>query len=132
MTPRTSIRQLRATAWSVILGSCLVPVSLSAWAGDGDGTTGTVSVLASNAMVGAASVQHASIEVFRPAPMPNEYLAVPVATKPSEDGGPDLHPDVLRTGRAGSGDALSSASNDYALASKMRPAGGLSLSIPMQ
>ena len=70
----------------------------------------------------------ASAEVFRPAPMPNESMGSPTQVASDE---PNLHPDLLRMHEQANG-VLGDTSSEYDRASRVHPAGGMSLSIPVQ
>ncbi len=81
----------------------------------------------------SARVRQATASVFLPAPMPGESEA---STPRVSDPGPDtatLHPEILsmRDDNGGS-DPLGNASSDYDHQARIRPAGGMGLTIPMQ
>ena len=69
-----------------------------------------------------------SAEVFKPAPLPDENMGSPTQVASDE---PNLHPDLLRMREHASG-VLGDSSSEYGRASRVRPAGGMSLSIPVQ
>ena len=106
-------------------------VHAPAHAVDAEGTANTVAAIPSDAT--AATVRQTSASIFRPAPMPGEEQA-----SWSGNGGVDsdegtLHPEILSMHQAGSaGGALTTASSDYDHEARMRPAGGMGLTIPMQ
>jgi hypothetical protein len=76
-----------------------------------------------------ATAQASSAEVFRPAPLPDEAVNQPTQVA-SSDSEPDLHPDLLSMHEKDSG-VLGDTSAEYGHTERVRPAGGMSLSIPM-
>ncbi len=76
-----------------------------------------------------AAVRPAMAEVFRPAPVPGDELRAP--THQVADAGPNLHPDVLSVHENTDG-ALSDTDLAYNRNERVKPAGGMSLNIPMQ
>ena len=86
--------------------------------------------IASATLVQAPPARTASAEVFRPAPLPDENLGTPAERIASNDE-PNLHPDLLSMHEHGTG-ALADTSAEYSRTQRVRPAGGMSLSIPMQ
>lgn len=83
-----------------------------------------------NAPVAPAPVRPASAEVFRPAPMPNQNVLAPSEKVASSDQA-SLRPDLLSMHENSSGGPLGDTSAEYGRASRVKPAGGMSLSIPM-
>ena len=68
-------------------------------------------------------------EVFRPAPVPGDEPRG--SARQVADAGPNLHPDLLSL-RDRSEGALSDSDLAYDRNQRVRPAGGMSLDIPMQ
>jgi hypothetical protein len=90
----------------------------------------TMPALANETMVQQPAARPASVEVFSAAPLPNENMATPT-TRVADADQPNLHPDLLSMHENASG-ALSDTSVEYQRTQRVRPAGGMSLSIPMQ
>ena len=90
--------------------------------------SGTVPAI-STAAPTVAAVRPAMAEVFRPAPLPGEDERAP--TRQVADAGPNLHPDVLGMHERSDG-ALGNTDLAYNRNERMKPAGGMSLNIPMQ
>lgn len=76
-----------------------------------------------------AAVRPAMAEVFRPAPTPGDESRS--AAHQVADAGPNLHPDLLGLQNRSEG-ALSDSDIAYDRNQRVRPAGGMSLDIPMQ
>ncbi len=111
------------------------PVALAAADADAtpsaDAGTRTVSAVPS-ATATVAAVRPAMAEVFRPAPVPEEdERGVGANTSRVADAGPSLHPDILSVHEKSDG-ALGNTDLAYDRNQRMRPAGGMSLDIPMQ
>ena len=81
-----------------------------------------------NETTATATAQATSAEVFRPAPVPNEDANSPRQVASSDDG-PNLHPDLLSMHENATG-VLGDTSAEYGRTQRVRPAGGMSLSIP--
>ena len=106
-------------------------VHAPAHAADAEATAGTVAAIPSDAT--AATVRQASASIFRPAPMPDEERAAWSGNGGTDAGEASLHPEILSMHQAGgAGGALTTASSDYDHEDRMRPAGGMGLTIPMQ
>lgn len=101
----------------------------SARAADGAFSNTIAAMPTGNPPAAAAAVRTASAEVFRPAPMPNENVSAP-GSKVVASEEASLHPDLLSMHENSSG-PLGDTSVEYGRASRVRPAGGMSLSIPM-
>lgn len=91
---------------------------------------GTAPATARGLATGPAIARLASAETFRPAPMPNPRVGEPSDAVASDDGQASLHPDLLSMHEATAG-ALAGTSSEYEHSSRLKPAGGMSLSIPM-
>ena len=76
-----------------------------------------------------ATVRPAMAEVFHPAPLPDEDRSGP--TRHVADAGPNLHPDFLGVHEKADG-PLGDTDLAYNRNERMKPAGGMSLQIPMQ
>ncbi len=81
-----------------------------------------------NETTATATSQASSAEIFRPAPLPNEDANSPRQVA-SSDEGPNLHPDLLSMHENAAG-VLGDTSAEYGRTQRVRPAGGMSLSIP--
>ena len=92
------------------------------------GVAGTVDATSASAPT-VAAVQPAMAEVFRPAPVPGDEPRS--AAHQVADAEPNLHPDLLSPQSKADG-ALSDSDIAYDRNQRMRPAGGMSLDIPMQ
>ena len=99
--------------------------TLATSAASSDGTVPAIST----ATPTVAAVHPAMAEVFRPAPLPGEEERAP--TRQVADAGPNLHPDVLGMHEKSDG-ALGDTDLAYNRNERMKPAGGMSLNIPMQ
>lgn len=106
----------------------IVPVVSSEETGAGTASE-TVDATAPGLSTGRLPTQVASAEIFRPAPVPNQRISQPGRAVASSDEA-QLRPDVFRMREKTSG-ALSTTSSEYEHASRVGPAGGMSLSIPM-
>ena len=131
MKTRTSLCLMAAAAF---LGSAtLTRAADSDSAGHLDTTAdatsgGTVPAIAT-ATPTIAAVHPAMAEVFRPAPLPGEDDRSP--TRQVAEAGPNLHPDVLSVHEKSDG-VLGDTDLAYNRNERMKPAGGMSLNIPMQ
>lgn len=92
--------------------------------------TTVTAVPAETTTIARATVRPASAEVMRPAPMPDEDIHGP-AEKVADSDQPRLHPDLLRIHEAANG-PLGDTTSEYDHTSRVGPAGGMSLSIPVQ
>ena len=90
----------------------------------------TTAAIANDMAVQRPAARPASVEVFSAAPLPNENLATPT-TRVADADQANLHPDLLSMHENTAG-ALSDTSAEYQRTQRVRPAGGMSLSIPMQ
>ncbi len=90
----------------------------------------TMPAIANDMVAPAPTARVASVEVFKPAPLPDENFGTP-AEKVADSDQPNLHPDLLRMSEHGNG-VLADTGSEYSRSSRVRPAGGMSLSIPMQ
>ena len=123
---------LRIAAATVVIGS-----AQAALAANTDATTQidagsrTVTAIAPSSAT-VAAVRPAMAEVFRPAPVPTEDdRRASADTSRVADAGPSLDPDILSVHENSSG-ALGNTDIAYDRNQRMRPAGGMSLDIPMQ
>ena len=78
-----------------------------------------------------AAVHPAMAEVFHPAPVPDESDGGPMRRVAETDAGPNLHPDFLGVHEKVDG-PLGDTDLAYSRNERMKPAGGMSLDIPMQ
>ena len=98
--------------------------------GDQAGGDQTVAAVPSDRT--AAAVREASAATFRPAPVPDETMVVPGAAPSADEDGPSLHPEFIGVGEKDDGGAMATASSEYDHSARMKPAGGMGLTIPMQ
>jgi hypothetical protein len=117
---------LRASLCIVIATTAICGARVAAAA---DATV-TATTTAPAPAITADAVRPAMAEVFRPAPVPGEDEH-PSGTRRVADAGPSLHPDLLSTHERSDG-VLGNTDIAYDRNQRMRPAGGMSLDIPMQ
>ncbi len=134
---------LGLVAVAALLGGTPIAIAAESDAGvtatfDASSTAGTTNADAvasrtvpaiSTAMPTVAAVHPAMAEVFHPAPVPDEDRSIP--TRQVADAGPNLHPDFLGVREKADG-ALSDTDLAFSRNERMKPAGGMSLDIPMQ
>ncbi len=111
--------------WRILVASLALAAS-PALAADPQPTTAAIP---NDVVATAPAARPASVEVFKPAPLPNESLSDAPTSVASDE--PNLHPDLLRMSEHGSG-ALGDTSSEYQREARVSPAGGMSLSIPVQ
>ena len=113
-------------------GSDDVATATSAPAATQAANQATVSATAPGLATGLPTTRMASAETFRPAPVPNERIAEPGAAIASSSEDASLQPNVFSLrDRQNDNGALSGTNAEYDHASRVVPAGGMSLSIPM-
>lgn len=112
----------------ILMGSIAMATILSGAAWADPSTGGGLATTAQSAAI-VNAVHPAMAEVFRPAPVPGEELHS--GTRQVADGEPNLHPDLLSLQNR-SESALSDSDIAYDRNQRVRPAGGMSLDIPMQ
>ena len=113
-----------------ILSVLAVTVSMAAFDARASDPQPTTAAIANDMAVVRPVARPASVEVFSAAPLPNENLATPT-TRVADADQANLHPDLLSMHENANG-ALSDTSAEYGRTQRVRPAGGMSLSIPMQ
>jgi hypothetical protein len=111
----------------ILAASLALALATPVFAADGDQATMPAVPTATATMT--ARAQPVAAEIFRPAPMPNEN-ATPWREASSTDEA-SLHPDLLRMREQHAG-VLGDTSAEYERTSRVAPAGGMSLSIPVQ
>lgn len=125
MKTRTSLCLLATAA---LLGSAGLARAADPGSAVNATTDATVPAI-STATPTVAAVRPAMAEVFRPAPVPGDDVRAP--SRQVAEAGPNLHPDVLSVHENADG-ALGDTDLAYARNERMKPAGGMSLNIPMQ